>query len=87
MEADGGLGPGMVEGGSRLLHMVTLMNGRFIDVLLLALLACMRALASVVHIVIPYSIVSRQRASDTWVPPERTALDGRRSLDGENLVR
>ncbi|GAW26562.1 putative MYB DNA-binding domain-containing protein [Rosellinia necatrix] len=32
-----------------------------------------------------YSIVARQRVLDTWVPPERTALNGRRTLNGENL--
>jgi hypothetical protein len=44
-------------------------------------------LARVVHIVVPDSIVARQRVSDAWVPPEPTALDGRRSLDGKNLGR
>jgi hypothetical protein len=54
---------------------------RVIGVLLLALLARMRFLGGIVDIVVPYSIVARQRASDTWVPPERTALDGRRALN------
>lgn len=37
-------------------------------------------------VVRPYSVVARQCVSDAWVPPERTALDGRRTLYGENWV-
>lgn len=64
----------------------SLVCGRVICVLMLALFSRMGFLARVVHIVVPYSICARQRASETWSPPERTALDGRRSLDGENLM-
>ena len=67
------------------LLMRVLVSGSIINVLRLALLARLRVLARIIHIV-PYSIVSRQRASDTWVPPERTALDGRRKLDRKNLT-
>lgn len=53
----------------------------------LALLARMRLLGRVVDIVVwPYSVIARQRVSDAWVPPERTALDGRRTLRRKNLV-
>lgn len=56
-------------------------------VLALALLARMRLLGRVVDIVVwPYSVIARQRVSDAWVPPERTALDGRRALRGKNLM-
>lgn len=58
----------------------------FVGVLVLVLLARMRVLRGVVDIVVwSYSIVARQRVSDAWVPPERTALDGRRTLDGKYL--
>ena len=53
----------------------------------LALLARMRLLGRIVDIVVcSYSVVARQRVSDAWVPPERTALDGRRTLGGKNLM-
>lgn len=53
----------------------------------LALLARVRLLGRVVDIVVwPYSVIARQRVSDAWVPPERTALDGRRALRGKNLM-
>ena len=59
---------------------------RIICVVRLVLLARMRVLWGVIDIVVrSYSVVARQRASDTWVPPERTALAGRRALNGENL--
>lgn len=65
--------------------MVVMMS--VVSVLRLALLAWMRILGRVVDIVVrSYSIVARQRVSDTWVPPERTALDGRRTLDRKNLT-
>jgi hypothetical protein len=72
---------GMVQRASVLMVM-----GRVVSVLRLALLARMRLLGRIIDIVVPYSVVARQRASDTWVPPERTALDGRRTLNGKNLV-
>ncbi len=54
----------------------------------LGLLARMRLLWRVFDIVIrSYTVVARQRASDTWVPPERTALAGRRTLNGNNLAQ
>lgn len=60
---------------------------RVVCVWSLALLARMRLLWGVIDIVVrPYSIVARQCAFDTWVPPERTALDGRRSLYRKNLM-
>jgi hypothetical protein len=53
----------------------------------LALLGRMRLLWRVVDIVVrSYTVVARQRASNTWVPPERTALAGRRALNGKNLL-
>lgn len=59
---------------------------RLVGVLRLALVARMRLLGRIVDIVVrSYSIVARQRVFDTWVPPERTALDGRRTLDGKYL--
>jgi len=59
---------------------------RLVCVLLLVLLARMRILGRVIDIVVSYTIVARQCASDAWVPPERTALDGRRALNGKNLM-
>lgn len=56
-------------------------------VVMLALLARMRVLWRVIDIVVrPYSVVARQRVSDAWGPPERTALAGRRILYGKNLL-
>ena len=52
--------------------------------LLLAMVASMRVMTGVVHTVVSYSIIARQRAAEAWVPPERTALDGRRTVRGEN---
>jgi hypothetical protein len=53
---------------------------------MLALLARMRLLWRVIDIVVrSYSVVARQRVSDAWGPPERTALAGRRVLYGKNL--
>lgn len=60
---------------------LVMVRGRPVCVLLLSLLARMRLLGRVVDIVVPDAIVARQRASDAWVPPERAALDGRRTLD------
>lgn len=60
---------------------------RVVCVWCLALFARMRLLRGVIDIVVrPYSIVARQCAFDAWVPPERTALDGRRSLYRKNLM-
>jgi hypothetical protein len=54
---------------------------------MLALLARMRVLWRVIDIVVrSYSVVARQRVSDAWGPPERTALAGRRVLYGKNLL-
>lgn len=59
----------------------------FVTVLMLALLARMRFLWRVTDIVVrSYSVVARHRVSDTWVPPERTALDGRRYLNRKNWM-
>lgn len=63
-----------------------MVRGRLVRVLLLVLLARMRLLCRVVDIVVSDAIVARQRASDAWVPPERAALDGRRTLDRKNLM-
>jgi hypothetical protein len=53
---------------------------------MLALLARMRVLWRVIDIVVrSYTVVARQRVSDAWGPPERTALAGRRVLYGKNL--
>jgi len=55
---------------------------RIIWVRSLGLFARMRLLWCVVDIVIwSYTVVARQRASNAWVPPERTALAGRRALN------
>lgn len=70
-----------------LLLLRVLVSRCFEDMLSMALLDRTRHLARVVHIVVPDSIVARQRVSNAWVPPEPTALDGRRSLDRENLGR
>ena len=51
----------------------------------LALPFRLRCLGCVIDIVMPDPIVGCQVAVDASVPPERTALDGRRSLDGKNL--
>lgn len=59
---------------------------RVIGVLLLGLLAWERGLGRVVDMIVPDSVVSRQRGFETWVPPERTALDGCRRLGGRNLM-
>jgi len=54
---------------------------------MLALLDRMRVLWRVIDIVVrSYSVVARQRVSDAWGPPERTALAGRRVLYGKNLL-
>jgi hypothetical protein len=59
---------------------------RIISVRSLGLLPRMRLLRRVVDIVIwSHTVVARQRASNTWVPPERTALAGRRILNRDNL--
>jgi hypothetical protein len=58
---------------------------RLISVRSLGLLGRMRLLRRVVDMVISYTVVVRQRASTTWVPPERTALAGRRTLNRNNL--
>lgn len=53
----------------------------------LVLVARMRVLCGIVDIVVRcYSVVARQCASNAWVPPERTALAGRRALNGKNLM-
>jgi hypothetical protein len=51
----------------------------------LGLLVCMSDLALIVDMVVSDSVVARQCVVDTWVPPEQTALDGRRILTGNNL--
>lgn len=72
-------GPRMVYGGPMML--------RAIPVGLLALIARMRVLWRVVDIVVcSYSVVARQCVSATWVPPERAALAGSRSLNRKNLT-
>lgn len=59
---------------------------RIIWVRSLGLFPRMRLLRRVVDIVIwSHTVVARQRASNTWVPPERTALAGRRTLNRNNL--
>jgi hypothetical protein len=70
--------PGMLKRGPMVVGIIWVRS--------LGLLARMRLLRRVVDIVIwSYTVVARQRASDTWVPPERTALAGRRTLNGNNL--
>jgi len=57
-----------------------------ICVLGLGLVGRMRLLRRVVDIVVrSHAVVVRQCASNTWVPPERTALAGRRRLNGNYL--
>jgi len=74
-----GRGPGVVERAPVVVRIISV--GRRV------LLARMRVLWRVIDIVVrSYSVVARQRASDTWVPPERTALAGRRALNGKNLI-
>ncbi len=73
------LGPGVVQRPAVVV--------RVISVGWRVLLARMRVLCRVIDIVVrSYSVVARQRGSDTWVPPERTALAGRRALNGKNLI-
>jgi hypothetical protein len=70
--------PGMLKRGPMVVGIIWVRS--------LGLLARMRLLRRVVDIVIwSYTVVARQRASNTWVPPERTALAGRRTLNGNNL--
>lgn len=70
-----------------LLLLLALLRVGVVWVLSLALLGRMRLLGGVIDMVIrPYSVVARQCVSNAWVPPERTALDGRRTLYGENWV-
>lgn len=58
---------------------------RIIGVGSLGLLSRMRLLWRVVDIVIcSHTVVARQCASNTWVPPERAALAGRRDLGGND---
>ncbi len=59
-------------------------GGRVICGVDLPLVSSGRELARVVHIV-SISIVVRQRGLDAWIPPERSALNGRRSVDGNNV--
>lgn len=58
--------------------------GRVICAVDLPLVMRRRDLTRVVHIV-RSSIVVRQRGLYAWVPPERAALNGRRSVDGNNV--
>ncbi len=59
-------------------------GGRVICGVDLPLVSRGRELTRVVHIV-SVSIVVRQRGLDAWIPPERSALNGRRSVDGNNV--
>lgn len=59
-------------------------GGRVICGVNLPLVSRRRELTRVVHIV-SMSIVIRQRGLDAWIPPERSALNGRRSVDGNNV--
>lgn len=55
---------------------------RVVCVRSLTLLPRVRLLWRVFDMVVwSYAIVARQRVLDTWVPPERTALNGRRTLN------
>jgi hypothetical protein len=80
------MGRRLVERGRPAMLKRAAMVVRIIWVRGLALLPRMRLLRSVIDIVIwSYTVVARQRASDAWVPPERTALAGRRTLNRNNL--
>lgn len=80
------MGRRLVEGGRPAMLKRGAMVMRIIWVRSLALLPRMRLLRRIVDIVIwSYTVVARQRASNTWVPPERTALAGRRTLNRNNL--
>lgn len=84
-----GNGPLMLDGGLVLLRVrMLLMLGRrrVKGVLLLALFSRMRVLARVVDMIVSDPVVSRQRGFETWIPPERTALDGCRGLGRKNLM-
>ena len=71
--------PGMLKRGAVVVGIICVRS--------LGLLGRMRLLWRVIDIVVwSYTVVARQRASDTWVPPERTALAGRRTLNGNNLM-
>lgn len=58
----------------------TVVGGQVVSVLLMALIGRVRLLHRVVDIVVPHSVVARQRACYAWVPPEQIALAGRRTL-------
>jgi hypothetical protein len=80
------MGRRLVERGRPAMLKRAAMVVRIIWVRGLALLPRMRLLRSVIDIVIwSYTVIARQRASDAWVPPERTALAGRRALNRNNL--
>jgi hypothetical protein len=78
----GWMGRLVVEGGRPGMMERSPMVMRIIWVRSLGLLPRMRLLWRIVDIVIgSHTVVARQRASNTWVPPERTALAGRRTLN------
>lgn len=64
-----------------------LVRREIITVLLMALIGRMRLLDSILDVVVPHSIVARQRVCYAWVPPERNALAGRRLLERKNWFR
>jgi hypothetical protein len=64
--------------------MLLMVRRCIVRVVLLAVVASMRVMTRIVHTEVSYSIVARQRVADAWVPPERTALDGRRAKGGKN---
>lgn len=72
--------PRRVRQASPMAERPTMVGGQVVTVLLMALVGRMGILHGVVDIVVPHSVVARQRACYAWVPPEQIALAGRRTL-------
>lgn len=84
------VGRGVVERGwPRMLERApVVVMVRIIRVRSLGLFPRMRLLRRVVDIVVgSHTVVARQRVSNTWIPPERAALAGCRTLNRNSLLR
>lgn len=64
----------------RMAMVLLMVRRRIIWVLRLAVVASISVMTRIIHTVVSDSVVSSQRVADAWVPPERTALDGRRTV-------
>lgn len=77
-------------GGSCFLVILALVvgkGGRVVGLVDSSRVARRGELLRVVHMVCRGSVMVRQGAFGAWIPPERGALNGRRSLDGDNYCR